>query len=103
MPARAVQPPPTTARAPYDSFVIPAPGPFFFQAATSIGTVIRPGRRTGSDRLVTPNLSRAAFRIQSGSPARTDYMDFPGRSHFLLGEPGWEDPAATTFAWIGRL
>jgi pimeloyl-ACP methyl ester carboxylesterase len=94
-----------------DRFVIPAPGRIFFQAATSIGTFIRPERRTvpllitGSDRdrLVTPYLSRAAFRIQSRSPARTDYMDFPGRSHFLLGEPGWEDLAAAALAWVDRL
>jgi alpha-beta hydrolase superfamily lysophospholipase len=90
------------AEAAYDSFVIPAPGRIFFQAASSIGTVIRPERRTmpllitGSDRdrLVTPYLSRTAWRIQSRSPARTEYWDFPGRSHFLLNEPGWEDLAA---------
>lgn len=99
------------ADAAYDSFVVPAPGRIFFQAATSIGTLIRPERRTapllitGSDRdrLVTPYLSRAAFRIQSRSPARTDYMDFPGRSHFLLNEPGWEDLAAAALAWIDQL
>jgi len=99
------------ADAAYDSFVIPAPGRIFFQAASSIGTRIQPARRTapllitGSDRdrLVTPYLSRAAFRIQSRSPARTDYMDFPGRSHFLLNEPGWEDVAAAALSWLGRL
>lgn len=94
----------------YDRFVIPAPGRIFYQAATGIGIHVDPGRRTvpllitgsDADRLVTPYLSRAAFRIQRRSPARTDYMDFPGRSHFLLNEPGWEATANAALDWIAR-
>lgn len=95
----------------YDSFVIPAPGRIFYQAASGIGTRIDPRRRTapllitGSDRdrLVTPYLSRAAFRVQRRSAARTDYVDFPGRSHFLLNEPGWQGIARYALDWIASL
>ncbi|MDO9337142.1 MAG: alpha/beta hydrolase [Caulobacter sp.] len=95
----------------YDSFVIPAPGRIFYQAASWIGTLIDPRRRTApllitggdADRLVTPYLSRAAFRIQKGSPARTDYASFPGMSHFLIAEPGWELVAQTALDWIEGL
>jgi pimeloyl-ACP methyl ester carboxylesterase len=99
------------ADAAYDSFVIPAPGRIFYQAASGIGTRIDPMRRTvpllitgsGGDRLVTPYISRSAYRIQRRSPARTDYLDLPGHSHFLLSEPGWQDVAARVLAWIARI
>lgn len=100
--------PRATADAAYDSFVIPAPGRIFYQAVSGVGTRIDPARRTapllitGSDRdrLVTPYLSRAAYRIQHRAAAPTAYVDFPGQSHFLIAEPGWERVAAATLAWI---
>lgn len=96
------------ADAAYDSYVIPAPGRIFYEAALGLGTRIDPARRkvplmiTGSDhdRLVTPYLTRAAFHIQRRSVARTDYLDLPGRSHFLLAEPGWEEIASRALEWI---
>jgi pimeloyl-ACP methyl ester carboxylesterase len=95
----------------YDSFVIPAPGRIFYQAASGIGTHIDPKRRTqpllitGSDkdRLVTPYVSRSAYRVQRRSAARTDYLDLGPRSHFLLNEPGWEEIADRTLAWVRGL
>ena len=95
----------------YDSFVIPAPGRIFYQAATGIGTRIDPARRTqpllitgsSKDRLVTPYISRSAYNIQRRSPARTDYRDLGPRSHFLLSEPGWEAVAQTCLDWIATL
>lgn len=95
----------------YDRFVIPAPGMIFHQAAFWLGTRVRPDRRkqplliTGGDedRLVSLYLSRAAYRRQRRSPAPTDYVEFPGRSHFLIAEPGWETVAASTLSWIENL
>ncbi|HEY0926330.1 alpha/beta hydrolase [Brevundimonas sp.] len=91
----------------YDAYVIPTPGRVFYQAAFQVGTRIDPRRRRQSllitagerDRLVTPYLSRAAFRLQSRSPARTDFHAFPGRSHLLLAEPGWEEVADVCIRW----
>lgn len=99
------------ADAAYDSYVIPAPGRIFHQAALGLATRIDPRRRraplliTGSDRdrLVTSYLSRAAWHIQRRAPGRTDYLDLPGRSHLLLAEPGWEEVAQTALRWIGEL
>ena len=92
----------------YDSFVIPAPGRIFYQAASWIGTRIDPRRRTApllitgsdQDRLVTPYISRAAYRIQRRSPAPTAYRDLGKRSHFLIAEPGWEEVADAALEWI---
>ncbi|MFN7127676.1 MAG: hypothetical protein ACK4OJ_01310 [Brevundimonas sp.] len=48
---------------------------------------------------MTPYLSRAAFRIQRRSSAPTDFLAFPGRSHLLIAEPGWEAVAQACIAW----
>lgn len=94
----------------YDSYVIPAPGRIFFQAASWIGTRIDPARRTqpllitggDQDRLATPYLSRSAYEIQKRSPAPTDFKLFSGRSHLLIAEPGWDEVAAQALEWAER-
>ncbi|WP_395942834.1 alpha/beta hydrolase [Brevundimonas sp.] len=88
-------------------YVVPTSGRIIHQAAFWRGTRIDARRRrqplliTGADqdRLVTPYLSRSAWRIQRRSPAPTDYLDFPGRSHLLIAEPGWEAVAQACIAW----
>jgi pimeloyl-ACP methyl ester carboxylesterase len=94
----------------FDNYVIPTSGRAIHQAAFWIKTRVRPERRrqplliteSDRDRLVTPYLSRSAWRIQSRSPARTDFQTFPGRSHLLIAEPGWEEVATHALAWADR-
>ena len=100
--------PATTVDEAYARYVIPAPGKIFHQAAFWAGTNVQPKRRTQpllitggtADRLISPYLSRAAYRKQSRAPGLTHYVEFPGRSHFLIAEPGWEDVAACALNWI---
>jgi hypothetical protein len=33
---------------------------------------------------------RAMYRKHSRAPSRTDILEFPNRSHWLIAEPGWE-------------
>lgn len=92
----------------YRSVTIPTPGGIFYQAALMLGTWVDPKRRTvpllitggDRDRLVTPFMSRLAYRRQRRSPARTDYRLFEGRSHFLTAEPGWEEVADASLRWL---
>lgn len=94
----------------FDRYVIPTPGRVIHQAAFWRGTRIDPRRRKqpllitagGEDRLVTPYLSRAAWRIQRRSSAPTDYLEFAGRSHLLIAEPGWEAVARACIAWAEK-
>ena len=91
----------------YDQYVVPAPGRIFYQAAFMSGTRIDPARRTApllitsatEDRTVAPPLARGAYNIQKRSTARTDFVSFPGRSHFLYVENGWEEVAAKAISW----
>lgn len=95
----------------YDSYVIPTSGRAVAQAALWLGTGVDPKRRTApllitagdADRLITPYMSKAAYRLQRRSPARTDYRMFRGRSHLLIAEPGWEEVADEALAWARAL
>ena len=90
---------------------MPAPGRIFYQAATWIGSFVRPARRTApllfvsaeKDRTVAPFLVRAAHNRQRRSPARTDFKSFPDRSHFLIAEPGFEAVADYCLDWAASL
>jgi pimeloyl-ACP methyl ester carboxylesterase len=91
----------------YDTYVIPTSGRILHQAATWLGTVVRPARRkaplliTGSegDRLITPYISRATLKLQRHSAAPTDFTLFANRSHLLIAEPGWEEVASRAINW----
>lgn len=99
--------PPALQAETWEQYVVPTSGRIIHQAAFWRGTRIDPRRRRqpllitagDRDRLVTPYLSRAAFRIQSRSKAPTDFLDFPGRSHLLIAEPGWEAVAQACIGW----
>ena len=99
--------PPALQAETWERYVVPTSGRIIHQAAFWRGTRVHSRRRRqpllitagDMDRLVTPYLSRAAFRIQRRSPAPTDFIDFPGRSHLLIAEPGWEEVAQACIAW----
>jgi len=91
----------------WSRYVVPTSGRIIHQAAFQRGTRIDPRRRRqpllitagDKDRLVTPRLSRAAFRIQRRASVPTNFIAFPGRSHLLVAEPGWEAVARACIAW----
>ena len=101
------------ARAAYDAQAIPAPGRAIFQAALANFT---PGATTtvnfrnpnrapllfigGEKDVIMPaSLSRKIFRKHSASPVTTDYKEFPGRSHYLIAESGWQEVASYALTW----
>lgn len=96
----------------YGTYVIPAPGMIFHQAASGIGSGVDVARRcqplliTGSpgDALISPYLSLAAYRRQRRALAPTDLKIFGHHSHLLIAEPGWEEVADTAIDWVeGKL
>ena len=95
----------------YDAYVVPTSGRIFYQAAAMIGTSVKVKSRQQPllvtsaefDRTVTPYLARAIYNIQSKAPARTDFVQFPNRSHFLAGEKGWEEVANYALNWARQI
>ena len=97
----------------YERLTIPGPARTLFQAAfaninpnTPIKVnyknddrapllLIAPGR----DHIIPPSTSKAAFKLQSQSAAETELIEYPHRSHYIVGEPGWEEVADRALDW----
>jgi hypothetical protein len=43
------------------------------------------------------------FRAHQVSPARTEFRSFPGRTHWLIAQDGWQEIAQACIDWIGSL
>jgi hypothetical protein len=52
---------------------------------------------------MTPAIVRRTFRAYRASPARTELRTFPGRTHWLIAQDGWEEVAQGCLDWIGSL
>jgi pimeloyl-ACP methyl ester carboxylesterase len=101
------------ARAAYARYAIPAPGKAIFQAALSNVTPgslayinFNNGNRApllfigGEKDVIMPaSLNRKNFRKYRNSPAITEYKEFAGRSHFIIGEAGWAEVAGYALDW----
>lgn len=101
------------ARAEFEREVIPASGRSIFQAALSNVT---PGSLAtinfenhsrapllfigGEKDVIMPAaLNRKNFRKYRASSAVTEYKEFPGRSHYIIAEKGWEEVARYALDW----
>lgn len=51
------------------------------------------------DHIVPASVDRQMAKKLSRSAAVTDYKEFPGRSHFIIGQPGWEEVADYALDW----
>lgn len=104
----------TEARAAYANYAIAAPGRAIFDAALSNVT---PGSQAAidfknsnrgpllfiggeKDVIMPAALNRKNFRKYRHSAAVTEYKEFAGRSHFIIGEKGWEEVAEYAIAWV---
>ncbi len=53
----------------------------------------------GADHLVTPDYTRANFKLIHQSPGTTAFKEFPGRPHFTGAVGGWEAVADFALDW----
>ncbi|HYI14120.1 MAG TPA: hypothetical protein VEX37_01940, partial [Thermomicrobiales bacterium] len=53
----------------------------------------------GEDHIMPPAVNKSNANHYRKSKAITDYHEFPGRSHFTAGEPGWESVADYALNW----
>lgn len=95
-------------RSAYERYWAPTPGRIYYQGAMQIGMGIESGNPDrapllliagGEDKTVTPSDVEAAYDRQKKSPSFTEFKTFPGRSHFLIAEPGWEEVADYALDW----
>ncbi|MBS1564419.1 MAG: alpha/beta fold hydrolase, partial [Bacteroidetes bacterium] len=58
---------------------------------------------SGSDDHTIPaSLNYANYLKYKKSPSVTDYKEFKGRNHFILGQPTWREDADYILEWISR-
>jgi alpha-beta hydrolase superfamily lysophospholipase len=101
------------AAAAYERYWAPGPGGVLFDGALANLT---PGAATavdfanddrapllliagGDDHVVPAAVDRQTANKQSRSKALTEYREFPGRTHFTIGQPGWEEVADYALDW----
>jgi pimeloyl-ACP methyl ester carboxylesterase len=101
------------ARAEFEREVIPASGRSIFQAALSnvtphsLATIdFKNSSRApllfigGEKDVIMPTaLNRKNFRKYNASSTVTEYKEFPGRSHYIIAEKGWEEVAQYALDW----
>jgi pimeloyl-ACP methyl ester carboxylesterase len=110
--------PEADSRAAYDRYAIPAPGSWVW----SYGLIanFKPGKQEtwvnfrnpdrapllfiagGADHIMPPSVNRSNAHHYKGEGTVTDYIEFPGRSHWTCAEPGWEQIADTALDWALR-
>ena len=53
----------------------------------------------GQDRVVPRSLVKKNFELYRESRAEIDYKEFPDRTHFVVGQEGWEKVADYVLGW----
>jgi pimeloyl-ACP methyl ester carboxylesterase len=98
----------------YDRYVVPGPSRVLLQAALAN---INPFSRTSinvrrnsrvpllliaasQDRLSPPSIVKANVRAYRDSIATTEYREFPGRTHFIIAQSGWQEVADYALDWV---
>jgi pimeloyl-ACP methyl ester carboxylesterase len=97
----------------YDRFAVPAADHLLFQtelanfnpfAETEVN--LRRNKRPPlllvageHDHVVPPSVVKANFRLYRDSMAVTEYREFAGRTHFMIGQQGWQEVADQVIDW----
>jgi len=51
------------------------------------------------DRIIPASLNWANYERYKASPSLTDFKEFPGRIHYIIGQRGWEEVADQALTW----
>lgn len=99
----------------YERYCVPTPGKVYVQGAAAPFTntmTVNFGNDSRApllivagteDRTVPAEMVRATYEKQKSSKARTDFREFAGRTHWICGQPGWEEVADFAIGWVEAL
>jgi pimeloyl-ACP methyl ester carboxylesterase len=97
----------------YQRYAVPGPDHVLFQAelanfnpfAETAVNVMRNNRAPllmiagENDHLIPPAIVKSNVRRYRHSSAVTEYKEFPDRTHFIIGQSGWEEVANYALDW----
>jgi pimeloyl-ACP methyl ester carboxylesterase len=96
-------------RAAYDRYMVPESRRVPSQLFTSASKVdfrkphppllITAGEK---DHIIPASLNRTSFNLYKNSSSVTDFKEFTGRDHFLIGSRGWEEVADYCLEWLEK-
>jgi pimeloyl-ACP methyl ester carboxylesterase len=109
--------PEAEARAAYDTQVTPETGRIFFQDALAFFSRKSPARVNfanrsrppllivggADDRIVPAKLVRRTVKKYAKAGVPADYQEFPGRTHWLIAQDGWQEIAQAAANFIEAL
>jgi pimeloyl-ACP methyl ester carboxylesterase len=56
-----------------------------------------------TDHTIPSSLNYANYKKYKNSQSRTDYQEFEGRNHFVLGQPTWREDADYILNWLSEV
>lgn len=97
----------------YQRYAVPGPDHVLFQAAlanfnphAATAVDFQNNERAplllvsgGEDHVSPASVVEANFKLYRKSQAVTEYKEFPGRTHYTLGQDGWESVADYALTW----
>ena len=102
-------------RAAFEQHVIPTSGRLFMQALLAAFTDVTKVNYANDerapllivagelDRTVEAAMNRANVARYQASRAVTEFREFPGRTHWICRQPGWEEVADFALDWLERI
>ncbi|HEX7435036.1 MAG TPA: alpha/beta hydrolase [Anaerolineaceae bacterium] len=94
-------------RAAYDTYVVPESRRVPAESLTSVAHVDFKRAHAplliiagSADHIIPASLNRTNYARYRGTDSVTDFKEFPGRTHFIIGQGQWEEVASYIQSWI---
>jgi pimeloyl-ACP methyl ester carboxylesterase len=96
-------------RAAFEKYVVPESRAIPRQSVSSVASIDFKKEHApllliagGDDHIIPAALCKINYEKYKAGPSTTDFKEFAGRNHFLLGQKNWEEIADYCMDWISK-